>query len=374
MPPSKSTWLGFTAQKHDALILRQLKRIGHPPQKWLLSTSNNHSSDFGDDEFKKSNKIIRCKGYNVFGDKPLKQNFLFKNEINLVSGTMWNNQSEHTRVAQFENIDKYFKKNKFNILFPHWHYENECYVRKRILLKSISLILTGAYLILEKIKRVVYQVIKNLPIFGNISQSLKYRKIARYLNFVDQLVNLKLYRAFNLNFNPNKLKNWNLIYGHHPHVPQPITKYGPRLLAYSGGNLTSSKTRKKHISGLVMKCQIGQIKNTSQLEIGKVEWSYTINEKVKIKAGKKGNLLGKKKIKVDTVIIDCHRNRTNCFTNVRNRIWTTIIYTVIFGVFEFIIFGSIFNFFNIFSRYAVFIYPTTLVFIIGMFMYVYKKR
>ena len=91
-------WLGFTAQKHNIFILRQLRRLGHHPRDWLLCTSNNHSSDFGDKEFQKSNKAIRCKGYNVFGDNPHNQNFLYKNEINIVSGTMWNNQKEDRKL------------------------------------------------------------------------------------------------------------------------------------------------------------------------------------------------------------------------------------------------------------------------------------
>ncbi|MHA2035248.1 MAG: hypothetical protein ACW98X_02370 [Promethearchaeota archaeon] len=375
---TSSNWLGLTAQKHDALILQQLRRLGHHPQDWLLCTSNNHSSDFGKSEFQMSNKIIRCRGYNVFGDTHENQNFLFKDTINLVSGTMWNNQRHHDDIAQFEDINDHYQKNQFNILFPHWHYENESYVRKRIILKSISLILTGAYLILEKIKRVVYKVIKDLGIFDGISQFPKYRKIARFFNFIDQLVNFKLYQKFNREFNrelnKDDLHRWGLIYGHHSHVPQPITNYGPRILAYSGGNFTSSQTRKKHISGLVMKCQIGQVKNTQQHGIGKMEWSYTINEKKKIKRKTKWGLSFKKKIKVDTVVVDCNRNRTNCFTNIRNKIWTNIIYIIIFSAFEFVIFGSIFNFFNIFRYNSLLIFSVTIVSVILIFIYVNKTH
>jgi len=367
-------WQGLSAQKHKISILRQLRRLGHPPQDWLLCASNNHSSDFGDKEFQKSNKIIRCKGYKVFGDMPHNQSFLFKNEINLVSGTMWNNQKENKCVAQFENIDYHYKEDKFNILYPHWHYENESYVRKRIQVKSIGLILMGYYLILEKIKRKLHQKIRKHKIYEDLSLFLKYRKIWRYLNFVDQLVNLKYYRNFNRKFDPNKIKDWDLIYGHHSHIPQPITNYGSKLLAFSGGNFTSSKTRKKHISGLIMKCQIGQLKGTEQLRIGKVEWSYIINEKEKIKEKRKGNTTNKRKIKVDSVIIDCKRNRNNCFTNLRNKIWITTIYIIFFSLFEFVLFCSIFNIFDIFSNYSIFIFSTAITFVILICIYLFKSH
>ncbi|MHA2088897.1 MAG: hypothetical protein ACW972_11500, partial [Promethearchaeota archaeon] len=195
---------------------------------------------------------------------------------------------------------------------------------------------------------------------------------------IDQLVNFKLYqklnREFNRELNKDDLHRWGLIYGHRSHGPQPITNYGPRILAYSGGNFTSSQTRKKHISGLVMKCQIGQVKNTQQHGIGKMEWSYTINEKKKIKRKTKWGLSFKKKIKVDTVVVDCNRNRTNCFTNIRNKIWTNIIYIIIFSAFEFVIFGSIFNFFNIFRYNSLLIFSVTIVSVILIFIYVNKTH
>jgi len=371
---TKKRWQGFSAQKHKISILRQLRRLGPRPKNWLLCASNNHSSDFGDREFQKSNKIIRCKGYKVFGDAPHNQSFLFKNEINLVSGTMWNNQKEHKNVAQFENIDNHYKKKKFNILYPHWHYENESYVRKRIQVKSMGLILMGYYLILEKINRKLYQKIRKHKIYKNISPFLKYRKIWRYLNFLDQLVNLKYYRNFNRKFNLNKINHWDLIYGHHSHIPQPIINFGSKLLAFSGGNITSSKTRKKHISGLIMKCQIGQLKGSEQLGIGKVEWSYTINEKGKIKEKRKGNTSSTRKIKVDSVIIDCKRNRNNCFSNLRNKIWINVIYIIFFGLFEFILFCSIFNIFDIFSNYSIFIFSTAIMFVILICYYLFKSH
>lgn len=361
---TKKKWQGISAQKHDISILGQLTDLktglGHPPKNWLLCTSNNHSSDFGDCEFQISNGIIRIKDFNVFGDMPRNQGFLYPNrqnsdpkkrkeEINLVSGTMWNNQRDHASVGQFENIDEHYQDGKFNILYPHWHFENESYVRRRIKFKSISLILTGYYLLFDQIKRKIYKEIEKI-IQTNIQTNTIYRTIRRSFCKLDRLLNRKYYRKFN----KNKFQNWELIYGHHSHVPQPITKYElfihnslknnikkNRLLAFSGGNLTSSKKRKKHISGLIVKCEIGRENINGPLILGKVEWSYIINEKEKIQEKKEGN--NDKKIKVNTVVIDGKRNRTNSFTNWRNKFWTNMFYTICAFILEFILLCSIFG-------------------------------
>ena len=110
-----------------------------------------------------------------------------------------------------------------------------------------------------------------------------------------------------------------------------------RLLAFSGGNLTSSKKRKKHISGLIVKCEIGRANNNGRLALGKTEWSYIINEKEKIKEN------NDKKIKVDTVVIDGKRNRTNSFTNWRNKFGTNMFYIICAFALEFILLCSIFG-------------------------------
>ena len=183
-----SNWLGLSAQKHEISILSQLRYLGHPPKNWLLCTSNNHSSDFGNNEFENSTKKIKGYNFRVFGDISENQNYLYpkseisdskkkKEEINFVSGTMWNNQRDHASVSQFENIDNHNKDDKFNILYPHWHFENECYVRRRNQYKSITLLLTGSYLLFDQIKRGIYKTInKNILI---IIQNF-YRKYRRY--------------------------------------------------------------------------------------------------------------------------------------------------------------------------------------------------
>ncbi|MFX1426722.1 MAG: hypothetical protein ACFFBE_09745 [Promethearchaeota archaeon] len=344
-----SKWLGLSAQKHDISILSQLKYLGHPPKNWLLCTSNNHSSDFGSCEFENSNKKIKRKNFRLFGGISENQYYLYPNneindhkekkeEINFVSGTMWNNQRDHDSVGQFEDINNHYKDDKFNILFPHWHFENECYVRRRNQYKSITLLLTGYYLLFDQLKKRIYRII-NENILNTIQNNVVYRKIRRYFCKLDWVLNRNYYQKFK----ENNFQNWDIIYGHHSHVPQSITNYGSRLLAFSGGNLTSSKTRKKHISGLIVKCEIGRVLNKKPLTLGNVEWSYSINEKEKIKLKKNALLKGIKEIKVNTVIIDDKRNRTNSFTNWRNKLWTNIFYIICAFVLEFILLCSIFG-------------------------------
>ena len=130
-------------------------------------------------------------------------------------------------------------------------------------------------------------------------------------------------------------QKWDLIFGHHPHVPQPITVYGKGILAYSGGNFTSSKKRKKHISGMIMKCEISQSIETGQLYIRKIEWCYTINERKKIKTThvNPDGTKHKNKVKEVNVIIDCRRTRKNYFANRKIKFSRNlIIFSVALGI------------------------------------------
>ncbi len=104
----------------------------------------------------------------------------------------------------------------------------------------------------------------------------------------------------------DKKQKWDVIFGHHSHVPQPIKNFGSGILSNSGGNVTSSKRRKKHISGLIMKCEICKVNNSNQLKLGKVHWCSTLNERKRKKMKKNKNLQKdeqKKKIKEVTVIV-----------------------------------------------------------------------
>ena len=92
---------------------------------------------------------------------------------------------------------------------------------------------------------------------------------------------------------------WDLIFAHHPHVLQPIMtvpdeikineqKSIPynKIAVFSAGNFTSGANiirKKKHIFGLIMKCEIGPLKgHEEKLAIGKMEWRRTKNFKTRV--------------------------------------------------------------------------------------------
>lgn len=298
---------GIAAQNHNIEILTQLERIfkdstqHKKKSKWLLCVTNNHSADFSDEEFKNSLKLINDRErFIAIGDKEHAyypwDNSKEEHEINIVVGTMWSNKKTNNLITRFKECNRHHVPGKFNILFPHWHYENECYVRSKVQRKSINLKLRGEYK--DKDWRVIFKIMKHYTpdiILKKILPKIPLiQRIIKHMPYLKRSKKLKL---------EEKEQKWEIIFGHHPHVPQPITVYGEGILAYSGGNFTSSKRRKKHISGMIMKCEIGQVNNSGPLVLGKIEWSYTINERKK------------KEIKEVTVIIDCQRNRRNYFAN-----------------------------------------------------------
>ena len=92
---------------------------------------------------------------------------------------------------------------------------------------------------------------------------------------------------------------WDLIFAHHPHVLQPIMKVRDdikisktrtvpycKLVVFSAGNFTSGANiirKKKHISGIIMKCEIGPLEGYNRkFAIGKMEWRRTKNFKTRI--------------------------------------------------------------------------------------------
>ena len=109
---------------------------------------------------------------------------------------------------------------------------------------------------------------------------------------------------------------WDLLFAHHPHVLQPIMKVPDeirienkksfpynKVAVFSAGNFTSGANiirKKKHISGIIMKCQIGPLEgHEEKLAIGRMEWRRTKNLKTRV---------GKKPAKL--VCIDNEKYRT----------------------------------------------------------------
>ena len=230
-------------QKHKSKILGDLKTITKSPPNWLLCICNNHSADYKSKRFYETQKKIDEEdGFISFGERTQRQSYSPQKGINIVSGTMWNNY-KNIFASLFREINSKYNPDAFNILFPHWHYENECYVRSEIVEKCKSLFRDGIYYVKSKF----------IP------------KI-----FVRPPINTY-----------NKKPKWDLVFGHHTHVPQPIVivpnpnTQRNNLLAYSGGNFTSSKWIDKHQHGLILRCQIAKINESNKSAIRCIEWSYT---------------------------------------------------------------------------------------------------
>ena len=272
---TKKYWV---RQKHQTAILKDLKKITYPTPKWLLSISNNHSADFEKCIFDQTQNIIDNFGkFKAFGYNGL-QNYSPIDGINIVSGTMWNNY-KNTYASQFSDINTYYEPESFNILYPHWHFENECYVRRKIKKKIINLLLSGVY---HEYKKVLPKKLQRTPI--------------------------KIYKG-----KSGISAKWDLIFGHHSHVPQPIVTHPPNnnnqqpnylnqkhLLAYSGGNFTSSKWINKHQHGLILRCQLAKKNEEDSFTIRKIDWSYTECER-------------DRKTKTVQVDIDVKHNKKNVY-------------------------------------------------------------
>jgi hypothetical protein len=274
--PKKS---GIASQNHRNDIFDNLLEFnGNNSRLLLLSMSNNHSGDFGWLRFNETKEQAMKYQFEVFGyrerpnfpdkeflnSKKSTNGFLeFLDKINIVTGTMWRTRNKLCDyISLYEWKNKYHNNLKFNILYPHWHYEHEDFLRKRIHAESIDLLKCGD--------------------------------------------------------DPYEEKPWDLIFGHHTHVPQAITEIKSedpgipnKLLAFSGGNFFSGDWRHKHNHGLVMKCEIGKW-NNDKYAVGKVEWSYTKNKFRRWSLSRKNH--------VKTVIIDQNQNKKRSFFIVRKRI------------------------------------------------------
>jgi hypothetical protein len=157
-------------------------------------------------------------------------------------------------------------------LYPHWGYENEKYVRSRIQ-KDARALLTG--------KKQTYSC---------------FQKFVRKV-FVEEITHCKD-------------KKWDIIFGQHPHVRQPIMwvydedEKAKKFVAFCGGNFTSGANiirKKKHIYGILFKFDIGLLQGTAKkLAMGNVEWRRIINKKTT----NANNTEGKK------VCIDTEKYRT----------------------------------------------------------------
>ena len=259
IPDQKNT---FAKQSHKDEILDQLAKLLKYNNVWLLCVSNNHSVDFGNNKFFTSTKKIQNpkdeikEKFNAFGRYDVPRVFVDK-KFCISTATKWSNQKCWDCTSQFDDrklADEYYCSDsavKFNILYPHWGFENERYTRRKIQKEAVKLL------------------------------TCKSQQI-----------------------NEDKKKRWDLIFGHHPHTRQPVMIVEEvlkkpdgtlflddndekillkKLVAFSGGNFTSGVTflrKKKHVHGIIMRCKIGPLeKSAEHYAVGEVRWENTFNKK-----------------------------------------------------------------------------------------------
>ncbi|NHJ21735.1 MAG: hypothetical protein EAX91_12380 [Candidatus Lokiarchaeota archaeon] len=265
-------------QGHLVGILEKLEALLSDNNMWLLCLSNNHGEDFSNTQFNETVHTIQnySDKFNVFGRGDVSFISNEKKDLYVACATQWSNQKTWNYTFKYNNpsieLNDYInsatypfqliRNNNFNILLPHWGFENEKYVRTRFQ-EDAKALLTGI-----------------LPDYKWLKKIYKKRLLKGIFA------------------HPNH--KWDLIFAHHPHVLQPImtvpdtfkTKDGKtiplkKLVVFSAGNFTSGANiirKKKHISGIIMKCEIGPLKECNEkLAIGKMEWRRTKNLKIRVK-------------------------------------------------------------------------------------------
>ncbi len=262
-------------QAHEEDILTQLESLSSGSTKWLLNMSNNHSEDYGNLQFNKTLCRIQTRPkFDVFGREDVCFVHNQNHDINIFSPTQWSNQKTWNYTYKYiynklRYVSNLTDNKKFNMLYLHWGYENEKYVRSRYK-KDADALLTAT--------------IHKYPMAQGVGRKKSNRVIY-----------------------PNSAHKWDFIFAHHPHVLQPIMRFSDfivdkkgvaildnnkktikydKLAVFSAGNFTSGANiirKKKHISGIIMKCEIGPLKTyKDKLVIGKMEWRRTKNHKVRV--------------------------------------------------------------------------------------------
>lgn len=263
-------------QAHNAEILDQLDSLLSDKTKWLLCLSNNHGEDFSNTLFNQTIQTIQKNpDFDVFGRKDVSFIHNQAKDLYIACATLWSNQKTWNYTFKYTNpnidLESYINDTKypflliqnknFNILLPHWGFENEKYVRTRFQ-KDAKALLTG-----------------KLPKYRGLKKIYKKRLLKGIFA------------------HPNH--KWDLIFAHHPHVLQPIMMVPDeykssegesiplnKVVVFSAGNFTSGANiirKKKHISGIIMKCDIGPLEGCKEkLAIGKMEWRRTTNQKTRV--------------------------------------------------------------------------------------------
>ncbi|MHA1732329.1 MAG: CapA family protein [Promethearchaeota archaeon] len=119
--------VGFD-QKQEEKVLDQLGAI-FPTSRTFLSVANNHGGDFGRETFEVSVRKLEEHGFTVFGTKKAPKASI-GGTINLVGATRWSNRPQKY-LSMLKNAREHSERGKFNVLYPHWGFELECYPRKK---------------------------------------------------------------------------------------------------------------------------------------------------------------------------------------------------------------------------------------------------
>ena len=115
-------------QKHERDIITQLADM-FPAEKTWLSFANNHAGDFGPDECDCSADQFSQAGFHRVGlrNEPFAD---LHPSLRVIAATQWSNRHDGDKLAWLdETPEQYRRDDAFNLLFPHWAYEMECYPR-----------------------------------------------------------------------------------------------------------------------------------------------------------------------------------------------------------------------------------------------------
>ncbi len=119
----------FMAQEHTEKIIPVLENL-FKPSNFVLACANNHSGDFGWTEFNKSYQMLKDRGFLVIGrrDEPA---ILLNDQVNVVCCTTWSNQP-CDYIPYLKDVEADVNSAAvFNVLFPHWGYEEQLYPNPR---------------------------------------------------------------------------------------------------------------------------------------------------------------------------------------------------------------------------------------------------
>jgi len=208
------------AEAHDESIIENIKKE-FPKSEIVIYCANNHSGDFGREEFNKSIAILE-KHFKVFGteEKPSIQ----IGNVNLCAVTFWSNQENsftfevsRDEKEAIKKINKQLKKDCFNILLPHWGDE--------------------------------------MHLYPNKSQ----------VAMADKL-----------------LEKWDSIVGNHPHCPQPVSvkkvKGKDKIVAYSLGDFCFKLNWKLFEKGAIVKLGISTGKSPVLTKVEHENTRYKIKK------------------------------------------------------------------------------------------------